>query len=70
MRVCNLLLHGDADTLQLVGVYSTEAHPLGLIYGYADNLDLRQHLRNEPNAGGLKLVRPPLPSVKSSNAFR
>jgi len=40
----------------LGGVYSTEAHPFGLIYEYADGLDLKQYLRNEPNADRLELV--------------
>lgn len=40
----------------LVGLYSTETHPFGLIYQYMDNLDLRQHLRREPNTGRLELV--------------
>ena len=39
-----------------MGVYSTEAHPFGLVYEYAENLDLKQYLRKEPNVGGLKLV--------------
>ena len=43
----------------LVGVYSTEAHPFGLIYEYLDGLDLKQYLRNEPHVGGLKLVHIP-----------
>ena len=43
------------DVVPLMGVYSTETHPFGLVYEYMGNLDLKQHLRND-NAGGLKLV--------------
>ena len=42
-----------------MGVYSTEQHPLVLVYEYADNLDLRNYLRNEPNVRKLDLVRIP-----------
>ena len=42
--------------MPLVGVYSTEARPFGLVYETMDGLDLRQHLRNNPNAGKLNLV--------------
>ena len=45
----------------LVGVYSTEAHPFGLVYEYMSGLDLKQYLRNEPNVGRLNLVRIPIP---------
>lgn len=48
--------------MPLVGVYSTEGHPFGLVYEYMDGLDLRQHLRNEPNARRLKLVPIPIPT--------
>jgi len=40
----------------LVGVYSTEAHPFGLIYEYMDGLDLRQYLRNKHDVDRLNLV--------------
>lgn len=40
----------------LIGVYSTESHPLGLVYEYIDNLDLKQYLTKEPNAEKMKLV--------------
>jgi len=43
----------------LVGVYSTESHPFGLIYEYMEGLDLKQHLRNQPNVGKLELVIAP-----------
>ena len=50
--------------MPLVGVYSTEKHPFGLVYEYMDNLDLRQHLKNKPNVGRLELVLiPPLLST-------
>jgi len=61
-RFCNevhvwILLHDrDANVVPLVGVYSTEAHPFGLVYEYVDGLDLRQYLKNKPSAGKLKLV--------------
>ena len=42
--------------MQLVGAYSTDTHPFGLVYEYMDSLDLKQYLRNEPNVGRLKLV--------------
>ena len=45
-----------------MGMYSTELHPFGLVYEYMDGLDLRQFLRNEPNAGRLKLVLTPVPA--------
>ena len=48
------------EIVPIVGVYSTEAHPFGLVYEYMDGLDLRQFLRNEPNAGRLKLVLTPV----------
>ena len=40
----------------LVGVYSTDAHPFGLVYEYMDGLDLRQYLKNEHDVDKLKLV--------------
>lgn len=40
----------------LVGGYSTETHPFGLVYEHMDNLDLRQYLKNEPNVERVKLV--------------
>jgi serine/threonine protein kinase len=62
VHVCDLLRHGGVDVVPLVGVYSTDTHPLVLVYEYADNLDLRQYLRNEPNVRRLDLVRIPTPS--------
>lgn len=56
VHVCNLLHQGGVDVVELVGMYSTEIHPFGLVYEHVGNLDLRQHLRNEPNVGRLKLV--------------
>ena len=56
----SFLRRRDVDIVPIVGVYSTEAHPFGLVYEYMDGLDLRQFLRNEPNAGRLKLVLPPI----------
>ena len=55
--VGSLLHHRDVGGgVRLIGVYSTEAHPFGLVYEYMDGLDLRQHLGNMPNVEGLKLV--------------
>jgi serine/threonine protein kinase len=56
VHVGNLLRHRGVDIVPLVGVYSTEIHPLVLVYEYMDNLDLRNYLRNEPNARKLDLV--------------
>jgi serine/threonine protein kinase len=44
------------NVVSFVGVYSTEAHPFALVYEYMDGLDLKQYLRNEPNARKLELV--------------
>jgi len=65
-RFCNeahvwaLLHHQDANIVPLVGVYSTEAHPFGLVYEYMDGLDLRQYLRNGHKADRLNLVLIPI----------
>ena len=69
----NLLHRGDVDVVPLVGVYSTETHPFGLIYEYMEGLDLKQHLRNQPNVGTLELVIAPhthSPSNRPSDASR
>ena len=58
--VSSLLHHEDVDVAPLVGVYSTEAHPFGLVYEYMDSLDLRQYLRNESHMEKLKLVLIPM----------
>ncbi|KAF9647214.1 kinase-like protein [Thelephora ganbajun] len=50
---CSLLPRAD---MSFVGVYSTNAHPFGLVYGYMDNLDLRQYMKGEPNVRRLKLL--------------
>ncbi|KAF9649159.1 hypothetical protein BDM02DRAFT_3186563 [Thelephora ganbajun] len=55
-NVCGFLTHRDVGVVSFVGVYSTEAHPFGLVYEYMDGLDLKQYLRNEPNVGRLKLL--------------
>ena len=62
-QVCALLRRRDVETVPLVGVYSTEIHPFGLVYEYMDGLDLRQYLRNKPNAERLKLVPIPMHPV-------
>ena len=54
------LLHKDVDVVPFVGVYSTEAHPFGLIYEYMDGLDLKQYLTNQPNVERVKVVLVPL----------
>ena len=51
-----LLRDGDIDVVPLVGVYSTEAHPFGIVYEHMDGHDLKQYLRNNPNVGRLQLV--------------
>ena len=56
IRVHSLLHRGDVNVVSLVGVYSTETHPFGLIYEYMKGLDLKQHLRNQPSVGTLELV--------------
>lgn len=56
--MCNLLSH--RNIVPLVGAWSTGAHPLGLVYEYMPNLDLRQYLRNEPNVRRLILVHVPM----------
>ena len=56
IRIWTLLHHRGVDAVPFVGVYSTEAHPFGLVYKYMDGLDLRQYLKNESNVGRLKLV--------------
>ena len=61
--ICNLLHHEGVGVVVLLGLYSTEAHPFGLIYEYMDGLDLKQYLKNEPYVGRLKLVH------VSSHAF-
>jgi len=60
VHVWSTLHHRGAGVVLLVGVYSTEAHPFGLVYKYLDGLDLRQHLRDKPNVGRLKLVLTPI----------
>ena len=42
--------------MPFVGVHSTEnlKHLFGLVYEHVNNLDLRQHLRNEPSADKLE----------------
>ena len=60
VHVCDFLHHRAVAVVPFVGVYSTEEHPFGLIYEYMDGLDLKQYLRNEPNARKLKLVLNPL----------
>ena len=54
--VCTLLRDRGVDVVPLVGVYSTEMHPFGLIYEHMDGCDIKQYLRNNPNAERLQLV--------------
>ena len=58
-HVWSLLHDGDVGVVPLVGVYSIEAHPFGLVYEYMNGLDLKQRLRNDPTTRGLKLVLVP-----------
>ena len=60
VRICSLLHHKDVNVVPFVGVFSAETHPFALIYEHMDGLDLKQYLRNEPNARKLKLVLIPL----------
>jgi len=60
VHASTFLRRRGVDVVPMVGVYSTEVHPFGLVYEYMDGLDLRQFLRNEPNAGRLKLVLTPI----------
>lgn len=60
VRVWTLLHQQDMDVVPFMGVYSTEDHPFCLVYEYVDGLDLRQHLRDKPNVGRMKLV--PIPT--------
>ena len=69
VHVSSLLHRGGVEVVRLLGLYSTEAHPFGLVYEYMGGLDLRQHLRNNPNVGRLNLVLPhtPSPAVQQSS---
>jgi len=60
VRVCNLL-RGHVSAVQLVGVYSNDTCPFGLVYKYMENLDAAQYLKNQSNAGRVKLVTVPYP---------
>jgi hypothetical protein len=54
------LLHDrHVDVVPLVGVYSNSAYPFSLVYRHMDNLDVMNYLKNEPNAGRVKLVIAP-----------
>ena len=72
-RYCNevrisILLHREAvGVVPFVGVYSTEAHPFGLIYEYMGGLDLKQFSKNKPYIGRLKLVRVPMHAFSINN---
>ena len=59
IHVHSLLHRGDVNVVPLVGIYSTESHPFGLIYEYMEGLDLKQYLRNQPSVGRLELVIAP-----------
>ena len=60
VRISNLLHHEAVGVVAFVGAYSTDAHPLALVYEYMDGLDLKQYLKNEPYVRRLKLVHVPL----------
>ena len=63
IRVHDLLRSGDVNVVPLVGVYSTEKHPFGLIYEYMEGLDLEKYLENNtklPDLEKLNLVIAPL----------
>jgi len=56
IRAWTLLHQGGVGVVPLVGIYSTEAHPFGLVYELVDGLDLRQYLKSEPNVGKKNLL--------------
>ena len=60
VHIWTLLRQRDVDVVPLVGVYSAEAHPFGLVYEYLDGLDLRQYLRSDLNVRELELVLIPI----------
>ena len=66
VHVWTFLHNRGMDVVPFVGVYSTEAHPFGLVYEYMDSLG--QYLMDGPNVGRLKLVLVPLhtPSYTST----
>lgn len=53
---CSMLRHEGVNVVPFVGLYSTTAHPFGIVYEHMAKFDLKQHLGKEPNVGGLKLV--------------
>jgi hypothetical protein len=55
----DLLHRGDVEVVSLVGVYSTEAHPFGIVYECMDGLDLKQYSKHESKVARLKLVLVP-----------
>jgi len=45
------------NVVKFIGTYATPENSLALVFDFADNLDLRQYLENNGNAGRLALVR-------------
>ena len=72
VRIHNRLRRAGVNVVPLVGVYSTEALPFGLVYEYMEGSNLKQYLKNKPITERLKLVIAPLysPRYRSSNASR
>lgn len=66
VHVHNQLRDSDVGIVPLVGVYTTNSHPFGLIYKYMGHYDVRQYLKNEPNVDRVKLVPVPLHPVSLS----
>lgn len=60
VHVYNTLRRRGVEVVPLVGVFSTEVHPFGLVYEYMSGLCLRQYLRGKPNVRKLKLVPIPI----------
>ena len=63
VRVCILLHNRGVNVVPFVGIFPTEIHPFCIVYEYIGNLDLKQYLRSEPDAGRLKLVFIPFPML-------
>lgn len=68
IHIWSLLHHGAVKVVPLVGVYSTEKHPFGLVYRYMEGLDLRQYMRSKPNIGRLQLVSYPSQLIRYASA--
>ena len=61
--MCVLLQNRGVNVVPFLGIFHTETHPFCIVYEYVSNLDLKQYLRNAPDAGRLKLVLTPFPML-------